>query len=142
KSLLFTLLWTFLAFNLFSYPALSDSPGDLGLSGTLRLGSIPSTPQPFGSIHQSGPLPNETGYWLRLDKPIYVLKGSKSEASTDIIVLRVPKHLQEKSGKLEGKQVTARGTMKCTGNWREGASCELLVKQIDLVVENTQKLAE
>lgn len=132
KIVLFTVLCTFLVLNLSILPAISNTPDETRVTGTLHLGSIPFTPQPPGSIHQAGPLPNETGYWLRLDEPIYVLKGSKSEASTDVVVLRMPVNLQKKTMKLDGKHVAAMGTMKCTGNWHEGAYCNMLVKQIDM----------
>ncbi|MCG6533578.1 MAG: hypothetical protein L7F78_02580 [Syntrophales bacterium LBB04] len=139
KSILVTSLWIYLVFSFFSLAAHSAPPAEKQVTGILHLGPIPSTPQPFGSIHQAGPLPNETGYWLKLDNPIYVLKGTKSEASTDSIVLRLPVSLQGKAKELEGKQINAVGTLKCTGNWREGAICELHVKQIEQVNDDTQK---
>lgn len=131
KIVLFAALFSFLALSLPNLLAVSKTPDEARVTGTLHLGSIPFTLQAPGSIHQSGPQPNETGYWLRLDEPIYVLKGTKSEASTDVVVLRVPVNLQEKTMKLEGEHVVAVGTMECTGNWYEGAYCNMLVKQID-----------
>lgn len=130
KIILLTIVFAFLLLSLPNLPAVSQTPEETRVTGTLHLGSIPSTPQPPGSIHQSGPLPNETGYWLRLDELIYVLKGSKSEASTYVVVLRIPVNLQEKTMKLNGRRVVVVGTMECTGNWRVGAQCNMLVKEI------------
>ncbi len=132
KIVVFTVLFIFFALNLLILPAISGTPDETHVTGTIHVGSIPSTPQPPGSIHQIGPLPNETGYWLRLDNPVYVLKGSKSEASTDIVVLRILENLQKKTVKFNGKRVAVLGTINCTGNWREGAYCYMSVKQIDM----------
>jgi hypothetical protein len=112
----------------------SDETLETRVTGTLHLGSIPLLPpQPPGSIDQSGPQPNETGYWLKSDTLLYVLKGSKSEASTNVVVLRVPAELIEKTRKLAGRHVVAVGLMNCTGNWAVGAHCNMLVKQIENV---------
>lgn len=133
KIRLFAVLFTFLALSLLNLPAVSKTPDETRVTGTLHLGAIPFLPpQPPGSIDQSGPQPNETGYWLRLDKPIYVLEGTKSEASTNIVVLRVPADLREKAMKLDDRHVVAVGLMNCTGNWSVGAHCNMLVKQIDM----------
>jgi hypothetical protein len=132
KIALFTVLFMLFALNLFILPAISGTPEERHITGTIHVGSIPSAPQPPGSIHQIGPLPNETGYWLRLDNPVYVLKGSKSEASTDIVVLRIPENLQKKTVKFDGKRVAVMGKINCTGNWRAGACCYMFVKQIDM----------
>jgi hypothetical protein len=104
----------------YNLPAKSQTPAETRVTGTLHLGSMP--------VIQ----PNETGYWLRSDQPIYVLKGSKSEASTDIVVLRVPADLLEKTRKLNGRHVVAVGLMNCTGKWPAGANCNMLVKQIGI----------
>jgi hypothetical protein len=119
KIVLCAVLFTFLALSVPDSPAISRTPVETRVTGILHLGSIP--------VIQA----NETGYWLRLDEPTYVLKGSKSEASTDIVVLRVPAELREKTRKLDGRHVVVVGLMDCTGNWRAGAHCDMLVKQID-----------
>jgi hypothetical protein len=132
KIVVFTILLMFSVLNLLILPAISGTPDETHVAGTIHVGSIPSAPQPPGSTQQMGPLPNETGYWLRLDNPVYVLKGSKSEASTDIVVLSMPENLQKKTVKFDGKRVAVTGKINCTGNWREGAYCHMLVKQIDM----------
>lgn len=132
KIMLFPALFTFLALSSLNLPAVSKMPDEARVTGTLHLGSIPTRPQPPGSVDESGPEPNETGYWLRLDKPIYVLEGTKSEASTNIVVLRVPPGLREKAIKFNERHVVAVGLMNCTGNWSVGASCNMLVKQMDM----------
>ena len=118
KIVLYAALFIFLALSVSNLPAVSRTPTETRVTGILHLGSIP--------VIQA----NETGYWLRSDQPIYVLKGSKSEASTDIVVLRVPTDLREKTMGLKGRRVVVAGTMDCTGNWRVGAHCDMLVKQI------------
>lgn len=116
---LFAVLFTFLALSLYNLPAVSNTPKETRVTGTLHVGSIP--------VIQ----PNETGYWLKSDELIYVHKGSKSEASTDVVKLRVPADLQEKARKLDGQHVVVVGLMNCTGNWAVGAHCDMLVKQIE-----------
>jgi len=120
KIVLCAALFMFLALSVSNLSAISQTPAETRVTGTLHLGSMP--------VIQ----PNETGYWLRLDEPLYVLKGSKSEASTDVVVLRVPADLLEKTMGLKGRRVVVAGTMECTGNWRVGAHCDMLAKQIDL----------
>lgn len=133
KILLFAVLFTLLTICLLNLPAITQTPTETSVTGTLHLGYIPiPPPQPPGSIEQSHP-PNQTGYWLKLDKPIYVLEGSKSEASTDIVVLRVQERLLKKTKKLDGRHVIVTGQMHCTGNWNVGAQCNMLVKQIENV---------
>lgn len=136
KVKLSSVVFTFLALSLLNLPAVSKTPDvtrEVRVTGTLHLGSIPILPpQPPGSIDQSGPEPNETGYWLRIDKPVYVFEGTKSEASTNIIVLRVPANLREKAMKLDDRHVVAMGLMNCTGSWSIGAHCNMLIKQIDM----------
>jgi hypothetical protein len=120
KIVLCTALFVFMALSLLNLPAASKTPAETRVTGTLHLGPIP--------VIQ----PNETGYWLRSDEPIYVLKGSKSEASTDIVVLRIPAELREKTVELKGRPVVAAGSMECTGNRRVGAHCDMIVKQIEM----------
>ena len=135
KIFLFAVLFTFLALSLLNLPAVSKTPDETRetrVTGTLHLGYIPiPAPQPPGAVERSHPA-NQTGYWLKLDKPIYVLEGSKSEASTDIVVLRVPERLLKKTKMLDGRHVVTTGQMHCTGNWNVGAYCNMNVKQIDM----------
>ena len=133
KIFLFAVLSTFLALSLLNLPAISQTPTETSVTGTLHLGYIPiPAPQPPGAVERSHPA-NQTGYWLKLDKPIYVLEGSKSEASTDIVVLRVSERLLKKTKMLDGRHVVTTGQMHCTGNWNVGAQCNMLVKQIENV---------
>ncbi|MCE5194358.1 MAG: hypothetical protein LLF28_02715 [Nitrospiraceae bacterium] len=102
-------------------PVASETQNDAIVAGVLHLGTIPPLPQP-----------NETGYWLSSDELVYTLKGSKSEASTDVVVLTVPVNLKEKTKKLKDQHVVVIGDMNCIGNWASGAYCNMLVKQIDM----------
>lgn len=136
KIMLFAVLFTFLALSLLSLPAVSKTPDETRetrVTGTLHFGSIPlHPPQPYDSIDQPDPQPKKNGYWLRSDKAIYVLEGTKSEASTDVVELRVPAELIEKNSKLAGRHVVVVGLMNCTGDWAVGAHCNMIVKQIDM----------
>lgn len=119
------LFFSFLLLILFyTSPVSSESQDGITIAGILHLGSIPFTPQ-------FTPQPNETGYWLELDEPVYVLQGSKSEASTNIVLLNVTADLKEKTQKFKEKHVVLAGDLNCTGNWASGAFCNMLVKQIN-----------
>lgn len=130
---LFAVLFTFLALSLSNLPAVSNTPKETRVTGTLH----------FGKSDTFGIESNETGnsivsypkgYWLKSDQPLYVHQGSKSEASTNVVKLHVPVNLQEKAKKLYGKHVVVVGSMDCTSSgWGPGhASCDMLVTQIDL----------
>lgn len=69
-------------------------------------------------------------YLLEADERLYVLKGSRSEAQTNIVKLEIPAKLSEGAKNLYEKHVVVVGQLECTGNWASGASCHMLVKQI------------
>ena len=104
-------------FIIFCGTTLSCGQQEIRVSGTLHLGKIDP-------------------YWLEADQPLYVLKGSKSEAQTTVVKLSIPAELLEKVKQLDGRHVVAVGLMDCTGNWAVGALCNMLIKQIDIADAN------
>ena len=69
-------------------------------------------------------------YSLESDRPLFVLRGTKSEGSTREVELGLPDMLAAKAKALDGKRVTVLGRLDCDGNWR-GVSCFLKVRVLD-----------
>jgi hypothetical protein len=115
-------LFILLALSVSTLPAVSQTPAETRVTGTLHL----------GSINQAGPRPSGTGYWLRLDKPIVFAQGTRSERVVKDVTLTVPAGLQDKARELESQHVVVAGPMDCTMHFTPWtATCDLRVKQID-----------
>ncbi len=69
-------------------------------------------------------------YALESDRPLFVLRGTKSEGSTREVELGLPAALTAKAEGLNGKRVTVLGRLACDGNWR-GATCFLKVRTLE-----------
>jgi hypothetical protein len=122
KIVLCTVALTFLALSVPPLSVVSQTPEETRVTGTLHRGSPP----------QSGPQPNETGYWLKLDKPIIFAEGTRSERVVKDITLTVPADLQDKARELESRHVIVTGPMECTMHYTPWtATCNITVKQID-----------
>ena len=119
-------LFILLALSVSTLPAVSQTPAETRVTGTLHL----------GPINQSGPRPSGTGYWLRLDKPIVFDQGTRSERRVKDVTLTVPAVLQDKARELEGQHVIVTGPMECTMHFTPWtATCNITVKQIDKAAE-------
>jgi hypothetical protein len=115
-------LFILLMLSVSNSPAVSQTPEETRVSGTLHL----------GSMYQSGHPSNGTGYWLRLDKPMVFDQGTKSERIVKDVTLTVPTDLQDKARELEGQDVVVVGPMACTMHFTPWtATCNIAVKQIE-----------
>jgi len=118
KIILIAMVFAVLALTVPCSPAVSQAQEETRITGVLHL----------DSMSKSGQV-----YWVTLDKPIIFAPGSKSERVVRDVKLVMPADLQEKAKKLDGKHVVAVGPMECTMSYTPWtASCEMLVKQIDL----------
>lgn len=125
---LFAVLFMFLALSLSNLPAVSKTTDETRVTGILNR----IEPRYTGNSEDSFIL-GEKGYWLTLDKPIVFNEGSKSERVVKGVKLTVPADLQEKVQELDGQHVAVVGILECVMHYSPwGASCNMLVKQIDL----------
>jgi hypothetical protein len=82
---------------------------------------------------KNNPVPDGNDYRMKLDEPIVFAKGSKSERSTDIVTLILPLKFKKKATELEGKHVSAIGSLDCTMHYSPWtATCNMVVEKMDL----------
>lgn len=110
----------------FSYAAKNGE--EVTITGTLNRIKPGYTGNPEDSF-----ILGETGYLLKLDKPIIFNEGSKSERVVKVVRLTVPADLQEKVQELDGQHVAVVGILECTMHYSPwGASCDMVIKQVNL----------